>query len=74
MLQFKLAEMRDSLFGEVQKIEDEIQSHMTQQKNENNKLYQTITDLKLEKTELQKLMYSLNQRHTDLELTVGVDK
>jgi anion-transporting ArsA/GET3 family ATPase len=74
MLHFKLAEMRDSLFGELQKIEDEIKSHMTLQKNENTKLYQTITDLKLEKTELQKNLQTLNQRYTDLEMTVGEDK
>jgi hypothetical protein len=74
MLHFKLAEMRDSLFGELQKIEDEIKTHMNVQKNENTKLYQIITDLKLEKTDLTKTLQVLNQRYTDLELTVGEDK
>jgi hypothetical protein len=74
MLHYKLAEMRDSLFGELQKIEDELKSHMQLQKNENTKLYQTITDLKIEKTDLTKLLHILNQRYTDLDLTVGEDK
>jgi hypothetical protein len=74
MLHFKLSEMRDSMFGELQKIEDELKSHMQSQKNENTKLYQTITDLKIEKTELQKLLHILNQRYTDLNSTVGEDK
>ena len=73
LLRLKLSEMRESLFSDLNKVDDELKSHMNFQRNENAKLYQIISDLKIEKTELQKQLQSLNQRNSDLEMTVGQD-
>ena len=73
LLRLKLSEMRESLFSDLNKVDDELKSHMNFQRNENAKLYQIISDLKIEKTELQKQLQSLNQRYSDLDMTVGQD-
>ncbi len=74
LLFHKLSEMRETLFSDLTKVEEELKSHMGFQRNENTKLYHIITDLKVEKTELQKQLHSLNQRYSDLEMTVGADE
>ncbi len=73
LLFHKLAEMRETLFSDLTKVEEELKSHMNFQRNENTKLYHIISDLKVEKTELQKQLNSLNQRYSDLDSTVGYD-
>lgn len=74
MLFNKLSEMRETLFSDLTKVEEELKSHMNFQRNENTKLYQIIADLKVEKTELQKQLHGLNSRYSDLEMTVGQDE
>ena len=53
VLTMKTADVKDSLTGELKKIEEEMKRHFAHQKAENSRLQQQITALKGEKTALQ---------------------
>ena len=73
MLQLKAREVKSTLVQELNKIEDEMQRHFSQQKAENSRLQQQISQLKTEKTVLQNQLIALQRRITDLEMQVGND-
>ena len=71
VLTMKTADVKDSLQGELKKIEDEMKRHFAHQKAENSRLQQQITALKGEKTALQQQLIGLQRRISELEMQVG---
>ena len=58
-LKIKNAEVKSALAQELGKVEDQMKTHFSHQKNENNNLQQQISSLKNEKANLQNLLNSL---------------
>ncbi len=66
-------EVKNTLFQELSKVEEEMKRHFGHQRLENSKLQQSIVQLKTDKTMLQNQLLSLQRRMTDLEMQVGSD-
>mmetsp|Transcript_46086 Transcript_46086/g.53162 ORF Transcript_46086/g.53162 Transcript_46086/m.53162 type:complete len:135 (-) Transcript_46086:157-561(-) len=73
VLSMKTQDVRKSLINEVNRIEDEMKKHFSQQKSENSRLQQQITALKSDKTSLQKELIGLQRRLAELEMQIGED-
>ena len=82
LLKLRMHEVRNNLFTELGKLDDELGRHYKHQKSENSKLAQLLSQLKLEKTTLSNTINSnligikilgLQRRMTDLEVQVGSD-
>merc|ERR1711988_1999973 len=71
--QGQLQEMKKTMVGDVQRMQEEVKKHFTQQKAENNRLQQQITTLKGEKTSLQQQILGLQRRIQEIEEHIGVD-
>ena len=52
LLKLRMHEVRNNLFTELGKIDDELSRHYKHQKSENSKLAQLLSQLKVEKTNL----------------------
>ena len=71
VLTTKIEDVRKGLFGELNKVEVEMNKHFTHQKAENGRLQQQITTLKGEKTSLEQQLMLLQRRINELESQVG---
>mmetsp|Transcript_149265 Transcript_149265/g.212183 ORF Transcript_149265/g.212183 Transcript_149265/m.212183 type:complete len:127 (+) Transcript_149265:76-456(+) len=71
--QGQLQELKKTMVGDVQRLQDEVKRHFTQQKAENSRLQQQITTLKGEKTSLQQQILGLQRRLQEIEEQVGTD-
>lgn len=71
--QGQLQELKKTMVGDVQRLQDEVKRHFVQQKAENQRLQQQITTLKQEKTSLQQQILGLQRRVQDIEEQVGAD-
>merc|ERR1719298_205938 len=71
--QGQLQEMKKTMVGDVQRMQEEVKKHFTQQKAENNRLQQQITTLKGEKTSLQQQILGLQRRIQEIEEHIGTD-
>ncbi len=69
----KLKELKNTLFQEIDKMDEEITRHITAQKHEDTKLNSTIEMLKAEKSALAKELSNLQTRLRELEMQIGVD-
>eukprot|EP00435_Cladocopium_sp_Y103_P075212 s304_g55.t1 len=65
--QGQLQELKKTMVGDVQRLQDEVRRHFTQQKAENSRLQQQITTLKGEKTSLQQQILGLQRRLQEIE-------
>ena len=52
LLKLRMHEVRNNLFTELGKLDDELSRHYKHQKSENSKLAQLLSQLKVEKTNL----------------------
>ena len=73
VLKRKTQDVKDSLIGELEKVEEEMKRHFAHQKAENSRLQQQISQLKSEKTTLSSQLMYLKNRIQELELQVGND-
>merc|ERR1712226_358432 len=71
--QGQLQEMKKTMVGDVQRMQEEVKKHFQNQKQENNRLQQQITTLKGEKTSLQQQILGLQRRIQEIEEHIGVD-
>ncbi|CAE7629453.1 ALKBH3 [Symbiodinium sp. CCMP2456] len=71
--QGQLQELKKTMVGDVQRLQDEVKRHFAQQKAENARLQQQITTLKGEKTSLQQQILGLQRRIQEIEEQVGAD-
>ncbi|CAE7476360.1 unnamed protein product [Symbiodinium pilosum] len=71
--QAQLQELKKTMVGDVQRLQDEVKRHFGQQKAENARLQQQITTLKGEKTSLQQQILGLQRRIQEIEEQVGCD-
>ncbi|CAE7455566.1 unnamed protein product [Symbiodinium sp. CCMP2456] len=65
--QAQLQELKKTMVGDVQRLQDEVKRHFAQQKAENARLQQQITTLKGEKTSLQQQILGLQRRIQEIE-------
>lgn len=72
-LRNKHEEVKNTLLGDLNKVEEEMKRHFGHQKAENSRLQQQISQLKTEKTVLNQQLISLQKRINDLEIQVGND-
>ena len=72
-LRNKHEEVKNTLLGDLNKVEEEMKRHFGHQKAENSRLQQQISQLKTEKTVLNQQLISLHKRINDLEIQVGND-
>lgn len=73
-LKSKHDSIKNILFSELNKVEEEMKRHFNHQKSENSKLQQQISQIKTEKSVLDQLVISLQKKLTDLEIRVGSDE
>merc|ERR1712137_174614 len=71
--QGQLQEMKKTMVGDVQRMQEEVKKHFAQQKAENGRLQQQITTLKGEKTSLQQQILGLQRRIQEIEEHIGCD-
>merc|ERR1712206_73987 len=71
--QGQLQEMKKTMVGDVQRMQEEVKKHFQNQKAENTRLQQQITTLKGEKTSLQQQILGLQRRIQEIEEHIGVD-
>eukprot|EP00933_Yihiella_yeosuensis_P065795 TRINITY_DN69783_c0_g1_i1.p1 TRINITY_DN69783_c0_g1~~TRINITY_DN69783_c0_g1_i1.p1 ORF type:complete len:125 (-),score=45.03 TRINITY_DN69783_c0_g1_i1:59-433(-) len=71
--QGQLQELKKTMVGDVQRMQDEVKRHFAQQKAENGRLQQQVTTLKGEKTSLQQQILGLQRRIQEIEEHVGCD-
>merc|ERR1719313_3227476 len=71
--QGQLQEMKKTMVGDVQRMQEEVKKHFVQQKAENARLQTQITTLKGEKTSLQQQILELQRKIQDLEEHIGAD-
>merc|ERR1719160_828062 len=71
--QGQLQEMKKTMVGDVQRMQEEVKKHFSQQKAENGRLQQQITTLKGEKTSLQQQILGLQRRIQEIEEHIGTD-
>merc|ERR1712087_777928 len=71
--QGQLQELKKTMVGDVQRMQEEVKKHFQQQKSENTRLQQQITTLKGEKTSLQQQILGLQRRIQEIEEHIGVD-
>merc|ERR1712190_150466 len=71
--QGQLQEMKKTMVGDVQRMQEEVKKHFAQQKAENQRLQQQITTLKGEKTSLQQQILGLQRRIQEIEEHIGTD-
>ena len=71
MLIAKNTEGRNLITNDITKCEEEIKKVFAQQKVENSRLQQQISQIKAEKTGLQQQLLNLQRRIAELELLVG---
>merc|ERR1719262_1501140 len=69
--QGQLQEMKKTMVGDVQRMQEEVKKHFQQQKAENARLQQQITTLKGEKTSLQQQILGLQRRIQEIEEHIG---
>lgn len=73
VLNMKATDVRGSLKKEMYRVDEEMRRQFINQKNENARLQQQVTQLKAEKTSLQQMLLGLQRRLAELELQVGSD-
>mmetsp|Transcript_2343 Transcript_2343/g.4941 ORF Transcript_2343/g.4941 Transcript_2343/m.4941 type:complete len:124 (+) Transcript_2343:86-457(+) len=71
--QTQLEELKKTMVGDVQRMQEEVKKHFMQQKSENARLQQQITTLKGEKTSLQQQILGLQRRIQEIEEHIGTD-
>merc|ERR1719440_1693794 len=71
--QGQLQELKKTMVGDVQRMQEEVKKHFQQQKAENARLQQQITTLKGEKTTLQQQILGLQRRIQEIEEHIGCD-
>merc|ERR1712066_873398 len=71
--QSQLQELKKTMVGDVQRMQEEVKKHFQNQKAENTRLQQQVTTLKGEKTSLQQQILGLQRRIQEIEEHIGVD-
>merc|ERR1719262_250677 len=71
--QGQLSELKKTMVGDVQQMQEEVKKHFAQQRAENGRLQQQITTLKSEKTSLQQQILGLQRRIQEIEEHIGTD-
>ena len=69
----KCQDTRKALTNELHRVVEEVSRHYTNQQAEAQRLNQTVSNLKTEKTALEKETLRLTKRIEELELQIGVD-
>merc|ERR1719335_1229342 len=69
--QTQLQEMKKTMVGDVQRMQQEVKSFFVTQKAENQRLQSQITTLKGEKTSLQQQILGLQRRIQEVEEHIG---
>lgn len=71
--QNQLMDMKKTMVGDVQRMQEEVRKHFQMQKQENARLQQQITTLKGEKTSLQQQILGLQRRIQEIQEMIGHD-
>merc|ERR1711904_445530 len=71
--QGQLQELKKTMVSDVQRMQEEVKRHFSQQKAENQRLQQQVTTLKGEKTSLQQQILGLQRRIQEIEEHIGTD-
>ncbi len=66
-------ELKKTMIGDVQRMQEEVKRHFSHQKAENARLQQQITTLKGENTSLQQQILGLQRRIQEIEESIGSD-
>ena len=69
----KCQDTRKALTNELHRVVEEVSRHYTNQQAEAQRLNQTVSNLKTEKTALEKETLRLTKRIEELELQIGQD-
>ena len=69
----KVQDTRKALTNEIHRVVEEIQRHYTNQSAENQRIQQQVSNLKTEKTALEKEALRMTKRIDELELQIGAD-
>lgn len=67
----KAQDIKKTLMNELIRLEDEINRHFGNQKNENNRIQSQLTSIKADKAELDEIVVGLESRIKDLEYHIG---
>ena len=73
MLTMKQGDTRKALTNELHRVEEEIKRHYANQRAESTRLQQQLTQLKNDKTALEKDIIRMQKRIEELELQIGYD-
>ena len=73
VLTMKQGDTRKALTNELYRVEEEIKRHYANQKAEGTRLQQQLTQLKNDKTALEKDIIRMQKRIEELELQIGHD-
>jgi SMC interacting uncharacterized protein involved in chromosome segregation len=74
VLNMRTSDVRGSLKKEMYRVDEEMRRQFTNQKNENTRLQQQVSQIKAEKTALQQMLLGLQRRLAEMELQVGSDE
>ena len=74
VLHMKISDVRKNLMNEINRVEEDMKKHFSQQKAENSRLQHQLVNLKEEKANLQQQLMALQRRISELELQVGVEE
>ncbi len=74
MLTMKQNDTRKALTNELHRVEEEIRRHYANQKAEGSRLQTQVTQLKNDKTALEKEILRLQGRIEEIELQIGEDE
>ena len=69
----KQNDTRKALTNELHRVEEEVKRHYANQKAESSRLQQQVTNLKTEKTALEKEIVRMTKRIEELEAAIGKD-
>jgi hypothetical protein len=73
IIENKADTIKETMLDQVKKMDTEMQKHFSQQKAENSRLMQQITQLNGEKTAIQNLLNALKKRIDDIQLQIEND-
>jgi predicted nucleic acid-binding Zn-ribbon protein len=67
----QVSELKKTMVADLQRMQEEVKKHFSQQKAETTRLQQHVMTLKGEKTALQQQVLGLQRRIQDLEESIG---
>ena len=73
VLTMKCQDTRKALTNELHRVQEEINRHYSNQKAESQRLTQQLSNLKTDKTALEKEVLRMTKRIEELELQIGQD-